>query len=162
MDYWPNVDAVTYFVKEILPRLAAQLPKPPVFYIVGNNPSPQVRQLASPGSVVVTGRVEDVRPYLRHALAAVAPLRIARGVQNKVLEAMAMARPVIASSMGLEGIEASHGSEVLVADSEEEYVTCIRQICAGEYTILGNRARALIERDFCWATNLAEIDYLFD
>ena len=95
MDYWPNVDAVTWFVQDILPRL---LPNWPTlrFYIVGRSPTSAVEALAGE-RVTVTGTVPDVRPYLKHAAAVVAPLRLARGIQNKVLEAMAMGMPVVAS-----------------------------------------------------------------
>ena len=92
MDYWPNVDGVAWFVADMLPLLLLQWPQLR-FYIVGRSPTPQVLALASE-RVVVTGTVPDVRPYLQHACAVVAPLRVARGIQNKILEAMAMARPV--------------------------------------------------------------------
>ncbi|MBN8507411.1 MAG: TIGR03087 family PEP-CTERM/XrtA system glycosyltransferase, partial [Burkholderiales bacterium] len=95
MDYWPNVDAVVWFAREVLPRLAERWPALR-FHIVGRNPAPSVRALASP-AVNVTGTVADVRPWLQHAAVVVAPLRLARGIQNKILEAMAMARPVVAA-----------------------------------------------------------------
>ncbi|MGL4565001.1 MAG: TIGR03087 family PEP-CTERM/XrtA system glycosyltransferase, partial [Halioglobus sp.] len=120
MDYWPNVDAVVWFAREVFPRLHRAHPGL-TFTIVGGNPSRAVRQLAAVPGIAVTGRVEDVRPYLKHALAAVAPLRIARGVQNKVLEAMAMARPALVSRKGLEGITAAEGEEVLLAESAADY-----------------------------------------
>ena len=90
MDYWPNVDAVTWFARDVLPTIATQRPRAR-FYIVGIAPTPAVQALAQDPRVVVTGRVPDVRPYLKHARVVVAPLRVARGIQNKVLEAMAMA-----------------------------------------------------------------------
>jgi glycosyltransferase involved in cell wall biosynthesis len=90
MDYWPNVDAATWFAANVLPQLRAAWPRVR-FYVVGMRPAAAVRALAGP-HVVVTGSVADVRPYLAHAAVAVAPLRIARGIQNKVLEAMASAR----------------------------------------------------------------------
>ncbi len=91
MDYWPNVDAVCWFVNEVLPAIVAQRPRAR-FHIVGMNPTAVVQALAAEGRVVVTGSVPDVRPYLQHARVVVAPLRVARGIQNKVLEAMAMGR----------------------------------------------------------------------
>ena len=95
MDYWPNIDAVTWFVQEVLPLLQSRHSQAR-FYIVGRSPALAVRQLAR-STVIVTGTVADVRPYLRHAAVVVAPLRIARGIQNKVLEAMAMACAVVVS-----------------------------------------------------------------
>jgi glycosyltransferase involved in cell wall biosynthesis len=104
MDDGANVDAVKWFASEIFPRVLAREPNAR-FYIVGSNPTGEVRRLASTGEgVLVTGRVDDVRPYIAWARASVAPLRIARGVQNKVLEAFAMARPVIGSPEALEGL----------------------------------------------------------
>jgi sugar transferase (PEP-CTERM/EpsH1 system associated) len=104
MDYWANVDAVCWFAKQVLPLIKQHLPAVR-FYIVGSKPNKAVLQLAANDPViVVTGRVDDVRPYLAHAQVAVAPLRIARGVQNKVLEAMAMAKSVVATSAAMAGI----------------------------------------------------------
>jgi glycosyltransferase involved in cell wall biosynthesis len=93
-------------------------------------------------------------------LAAVAPMRIARGVQNKVLEGMAMERPVIVSSKGLEGIDAIHGEHVLVADSAEQYAACLQQIVQGCYPQMGQQARRRINSHFSWDENLPEVVYL--
>ncbi|WP_348759057.1 TIGR03087 family PEP-CTERM/XrtA system glycosyltransferase [Candidatus Methylocalor cossyra] len=105
MDYWANVDAVTWFAGEVFPEVRRRRPKA-FFYVVGARPVGAVRALGGREGIVVTGKVPDVRPYLKHARLAVAPLRIARGVQNKVLEAMAMGRPVVASPAAMEGIQA--------------------------------------------------------
>ncbi len=91
MDYWPNVDAVVWFAREVLPEIRKRDPAVR-FYVVGMNPDAAVRALANDAAAIVTGRVDDVRPYLQHARVVVAPLRVARGIQNKVLEAMAMAK----------------------------------------------------------------------
>ncbi|HEY8876207.1 MAG TPA: TIGR03087 family PEP-CTERM/XrtA system glycosyltransferase, partial [Roseateles sp.] len=104
MDYWPNVDAVTWFASDILPALRQRFPALR-FHIVGRSPAPAVQALANE-AVHVTGTVPDVRPYLQHAAAVVAPLRLARGIQNKVLEAMAMARPVVAAGTCVRAITA--------------------------------------------------------
>jgi len=110
--------------------------------------------------VTVTGRVADVRPYLQYAVAAVAPMRIARGIQNKVLEAMAMEKPVIVSSKGLEGIDAIHGEHVLLADSAQEYLACLQQVVAGAHPQMGPQARQRISHHFNWDENLPEVVYL--
>jgi sugar transferase (PEP-CTERM/EpsH1 system associated) len=156
MDYWPNVDAVIWFVQEVLPQVLAIHPDV-CFYIVGSNPSRAVQKLARAPGVVVTGRVEDIRPYTQHAVAAVAPMRIARGVQNKVLEAMAMERPVVVSSKGLEGIDARHGQEVLVAERSADYVNLLDQIMAGGFECIGPAARRYVSRCFNWDKNLPEV-----
>jgi sugar transferase (PEP-CTERM/EpsH1 system associated) len=159
MDYWPNIDAVTWFARELFPQMRSSRPDLH-FYIVGSSPDSAVTQLARLPGVTVTGRVEDVRPYLQYALAAVAPMRIARGVQNKVLEAMAMEKPVIVSSKGLEGIDAVHGEHVLLADSAQECLACIQQVIDGGAAQMGHRARQLITARFNWDQNLPEVVYL--
>lgn len=161
MDYWPNGDAVTWFAETVLPALRLNHPML-AFYIVGSNPSARVRSLARLPGVIVTGRVADVRPYLRHAVAAVAPMRVARGVQNKVLEAMAMARPVLVSGKGLEGIGARHGEQVLVADSVDEYLSCVGDILAGHHDDLGASARSWVQCHLDWQHNLPEVVRLLE
>ncbi|HRZ05528.1 MAG TPA: TIGR03087 family PEP-CTERM/XrtA system glycosyltransferase [Candidatus Competibacteraceae bacterium] len=103
MDYWANVDAVEWFARTVFPEIHRAAPDSR-FYIVGARPAATVQQLTTVPGVRVTGTVPDVRPYIAHAEFSVAPLRIARGVQNKVLEAMAMGKPVLATSAALEGI----------------------------------------------------------
>ncbi|HEY0835328.1 MAG TPA: TIGR03087 family PEP-CTERM/XrtA system glycosyltransferase, partial [Azospirillum sp.] len=114
MSYWPNADAAEWFAGAVLPAVAAAIPGVR-FYVVGANPGPSVRALERAGPVEVTGTVADVRPYLAHARAVVAPLRVARGVQNKVLEAMAMGCPVLATPEAAEGIDAVSGVHFRVA-----------------------------------------------
>lgn len=159
MDYWPNVDAVVWFAEKVLPVLRQQHPQL-TLTIVGGNPSRAVRQLALQAGVTVTGRVPDVRPYLKHAIAAVAPMRIARGVQNKVLEAMAMARPVLVSRKGLEGIAAVDGEEVLLAEAPEDYQRLIKEILDGTHEAIGKRARGCVQQGFSWEENLPEVVFL--
>ena len=106
MDYFPNVDAVEYFCKDILPLVCAAMPEAQ-FYIVGRNPTRRVKRLSNRKQVLVTGTVSDVRPYLRNAVVAVAPFRLARGVQNKVLEALAMGLPVVGTRAIIEAIGAT-------------------------------------------------------
>lgn len=156
MDYWPNVDAVIWFARTVLPTLRSEYPALR-FYIVGGKPTATVRRLARLPGVTVTGRVPDVRPYLKYALAVVAPMRVARGVQNKVLEGMAMALPVLVSRKGLEGIEASHGEQVLLADNVGEYQCAIRDVIAGFHDTLGERARNSVKEAFNWDNNLPEV-----
>ncbi|WP_295608025.1 TIGR03087 family PEP-CTERM/XrtA system glycosyltransferase [uncultured Lamprocystis sp.] len=119
MDYWTNVDAVLWLVREVWPMVKEKRPRA-LFVIVGAKPTPEVLRLCGE-DVWVTGRVVDVRPYLQYAAVVVAPMRIARGVQNKVLEGMAMGRPVVVTSKGLEGIAAVPGRDVLVADEPAAY-----------------------------------------
>lgn len=104
MDYWANVDAVCWFAEEVFPQILRLMPEAE-FYIVGSKPTKVVQELSNMKQVYVTGRVEDVRPYLAHANLVVAPMRIARGIQNKVLEGLAMNCPILTTPAGMEGIE---------------------------------------------------------
>ena len=157
MDYWPNADAATWFATEVLPGLHAHHPTLR-FHIVGANPGPAVRALAARPGVVVTGRVPDVRPYIEHAEASVAPLRIARGIQNKVLEAMAMARPVVASSQAFEGVRATPGHDLLVADGPAATIEAVLAILAGRHPGLGAAARHAMQSGYAWDSTLAPLD----
>jgi sugar transferase (PEP-CTERM/EpsH1 system associated) len=148
MDYWANADAVTWFVREVWPSIRRGEPKA-AFYIVGSRPTPEVKALEADG-IHVTGTVPDVRPYLGAADAVVAPMRIARGIQNKVLEAMAMARPVIVTTKGLEGISARDGRDLLVADDAEDFAMRVLEVLADAHTGLGDASRRLVRRDYSW------------
>jgi sugar transferase (PEP-CTERM/EpsH1 system associated) len=159
MDYWPNVDAVTWYAREVLPDLRRQRPNL-LFAIVGSRPTAQVRELAASPGVLVTGRVEDVRPWLAHARVVVAPLRLARGIQNKVLEGMAMARTLVATPQALEGIAARVGEEVRCAGSAAELLR--ETLAALEGPDLGAAARARVLNDFAWETALARVDRLLE
>jgi len=124
MDYLANVDAVCWFCDEIWPELKRLRPSLS-FYIVGTNPTERVRRLGRLAGVTVTGKVEDIRPYLGHADLVVAPLRIARGIQNKVLEAMAMARPVIATRMAWDGLQIPAGQQPFQPDSPQQWAEMV-------------------------------------
>ena len=160
MDYWPNIDAVKWFAAEVLPRVRAAVPQAR-FYIVGSRPAPEVLALAG-DAIVVTGTVPDVRPYLAHASVAVAPLRIARGIQNKVLEAMAMARPVVASPQAFEGIDAAAGRDLLVADAPDAYADSVIGLLRAPDPAMGSAARASVERRYSWPAHLSQIEARFE
>jgi sugar transferase (PEP-CTERM/EpsH1 system associated) len=154
MDYWPNVDAVQWFASDIFPALRERYADLR-FYIVGARPAPAVQALAQQERVVVTGTVPDVRPYIRHAAVAVAPLRIARGIQNKVLEAMAMATPVVVTPQALEGIDAEPGTELVLAEDENDFVEAVTALLSVPAHGIGQAARAKVERQYSWPSNLA-------
>jgi sugar transferase (PEP-CTERM/EpsH1 system associated) len=161
MDYVPNVDAVTWFAKDILPLIRRTVPHAQ-FYIVGSSPVPAVMALAQIDGVHVTGRVPDVRPYLAHAVAAVAPMRIARGIQNKVLEAMAMAKPVIVTSDALEGIDAIPEVELLLADGAQPFARAACRLASDslEADRVGMAARRRTVEQFSWEGQLRGLDRL--
>jgi sugar transferase (PEP-CTERM/EpsH1 system associated) len=157
MDYWPNADAAIWFAREVMPLLRADHENIQ-FWAVGANPGADVLALAELPGVHVTGRVEDVRPYVAHAAVSVAPLRIARGIQNKVLEGMAMGKPVIASPAAFEGVRAEAGSELLVADGAADFAVKIGEVLAGSHPDLGKAARAAMERGYAWSAVLSGLD----
>jgi sugar transferase (PEP-CTERM/EpsH1 system associated) len=159
MDYWPNVQAVQWFARQVLPSVRLQFPTAQ-FHIVGARPVPAVQALAGLPGVHVSGTVPDVRPYLQHAALAVAPLRIARGIQNKVLEAMAMEQTVIASPQALEGIDAGVGTELLCAADAGEFIHHISAMLdadPGARTAIGAAARARVLQHYGWQHNLARL-----
>ena len=161
MDYWPNVDAARWFATEILPRIRAARPDAR-FVVVGANPTAAVRALATRAGVAVTGRVADVRPYLAHADLAVAPIRTARGIQNKVLEGMAMARPVVTTPQALEGIDARPGHELILApDRPAEFADAVLGQLAQPNGI-GPAARRRVVADYSWPARLAALDRLIE
>ena len=158
MDYPPNADAVTWFANEILPLIRRTVPGAQ-FHIVGSNPGSEVRKLARLDGVFVTGRVLDVRPYIAHATASVAPMRIARGIQNKVLEAMAMARPVVLTPDALEGIDADPVTETIVAGIETAFAAaCCRMATTTDGAAIGLAARNRIMRNYDWDATLRRFD----
>ena len=158
MDYWPNVDAVTWFVAEALPLLRRRWPALRL-HIVGRCPTSAVLALAGP-AVVVSGTVPDVRPYLQHAAVVVAPLRLARGVQNKVLEAMAMASPVVAAQPCVDAIDAQPGRDILAAETPADYVGQISALLANpvQAAVVGLAGRACVLSGYSWAARLSGID----
>jgi sugar transferase (PEP-CTERM/EpsH1 system associated) len=158
MDYRPNVEAVTWFAEQVLPTLRSRGTPPPEFHIVGARPSDAVRLLASQPGVHVVGAVADMRPYIAHAAVAVAPLRIARGIQNKVLEAMAMARPVVASPEAYEGVRARQGRDLLVADGAAQTIARIEDVLAGRHPTLGTSARQAVAAEHDWRATLGRLD----
>ncbi|VXD05512.1 Glycosyl transferase family 1 [Sphingomonas sp. T1] len=159
MDYRPNIDAVTWFACDILPRIRTRHPTAR-FAIVGRAPTPAVQALAG-DAVIVTGAVDDVRGWLAAADVCVAPLKLARGIQNKVLEAMAMARPVVASAAAAEGID--HAGTIRVAADASEFAAQVLALleAPADAADLGRAARAQVLRRYGWDARLAPLDALF-
>lgn len=168
LDYEPNIDGLTWFCNEVMPHLNASSPgrveapaseraptppRPIHLTIVGRRPTRAIQSLASP-HVDVIGEVDDVRDYLHDCDVVIAPLRVARGVQNKVLEAMACGKPVIATTAGSTGISAAEGKEILIADRAKQWAKQITQLQndPDSITRIGNQARKLVETEYGWQT----------
>jgi sugar transferase (PEP-CTERM/EpsH1 system associated) len=159
MDYPPNVEAVRWFAREVFPGLKQALPGAR-FMIVGARPTREVTALGEQDGIVVTGRVESTAAYLAHASAAVAPLQIARGIQNKVLEAMAARCAAVVSKAAMTGIEAEDGRHLICAETPAEWIAA----CAGlardrpRARRIGEAARALMLQNHAWQSQFARLD----
>jgi len=156
MDYWPNVDGAIWFVRDIWPGIREQIPDAE-FIIVGRKPTPEVQMLAKrmPG-VTVVGSVPDVRPFVAEASVVVVPLRLARGIQNKVLEAMAMGKAVVAAPPALAALKTEPGVQLLSASIPEEWVAPVCGLFADPKRCqeLGAAARRYVEEHHHWGTCL--------
>jgi len=160
MDYVPNVDAVQYFAEQVFPRIRAA--SGARFVIVGQRPNGAVRRLARRDGVEVTGRVPDVRTYLAQAHVAVAPLRIAQGMQTKVLEAMAMRLPVVVTSKAYEGLHAKPGRDLIVEDSPEAFAGAVTRLLhdAALRASIGAAARGFVESAHSVETGAEQLERL--
>jgi sugar transferase (PEP-CTERM/EpsH1 system associated) len=159
MATYTNVDAVTWFAKEIFPRVEAELPEA-AFWIVGRRPQQAVEELARPPRVVVTGEVPDVSDWLCRAQVGVAPLRIAAGMQNKLVQAMACELPVVATSAANEGIRATPGEHLLVRDDAAGIADAVIALLrdAAERERLGRAARRFVEGHWTWEAHFEKLE----
>jgi hypothetical protein len=159
MDYYPNIDGVLYFTESVFPTIRAAVPNVE-FRIIGSNPSPAVQRLREISGVVVTGHVPDVRPFLKDAVVSVAPLRIARGTQNKILESMAMGLPVVTTPEAAKGIQAIPGEHVLVAADPTRFAAQIVEILANPQLRLdlSNAGREQVNSAHVWSRSMEVLD----
>jgi glycosyltransferase involved in cell wall biosynthesis len=155
MDYWPNVDGAIWFARDIWPRIRGKSPQAE-FQIVGRKPTPEVERLAELPGVKLIGQVPDVRPYVAEASVVVVPLRLARGIQNKVLEAMAMGKAVVAAPPALAALKTESGVHLLSASTPEEWVEAVCGLFADPARCreLGDAARVYVEKHHHWDTCL--------
>ena len=150
MDYWPNVEGALWFAREVLPLVKRQIPDAR-FYVVGAQPAPGLRNIAA-ADVEVTGEVADIRPYVAAAGVVVAPLRIARGVQNKVLEALAMGVPTVATEQASRALGVSSGRDIWVANDAASFADAVIHAAgaAGREAVAAN-GRSYVERHHDWS-----------
>ena len=161
MDYWANVDAVTWFVNEVFPMIKQHC-MDAQFYIVGSKPTKEVVSLANNKDVFVTGRVEDIRPYLSFSDVVVAPLLIARGIQNKVLEAMSMGKRIVVTPQGIEGIKISNQAVSIKENVEtfsEQVLSYLNESKTSHYV---NENRHFVEKNFSWDSSLKRLTQMID
>ena len=160
MTYWPNEDAVLWFARHVLHRLRAERPDLR-FVVVGRRPGRRLRRCAMRLGFTLTGAVPDVRPFLAHAAVAVAPLRVAQGVPNKVLEAMAMAKAVVATPAAARGLRVRAGQDIVLATDPDAFARATSQALDPQFArAMGARARARVLADYAWAPSLRLLDHL--
>ncbi len=161
MDYHANVDAVTWFCRDILP-IIREAGIDVEFYVVGGRPTPAVKALEQVPGVTVTGFVDDIRTWYAQADVCVLPMRLGRGVQNKVLEAMAMQRPVVTTTKAAEGVSAKDLQHLLVADSPEDIARSVIELCKNPNarTQLGEAGRTFVTENFDWKRNMEKLEEL--
>lgn len=161
MDYPVNIKGVLWFVEEVWPHLQQRYPEL-LFYIVGSHPTAEIVALAARTNIIVTGFVDDIRAYYKLADVCVAPLHQGRGVQNKVLEAMSMEKPVVATSRANAGVQAVSGDHLLIADTANDFLEMICRLLNDpqQASIIGRAARDYVVSRFDWETNMLALEAL--
>jgi glycosyltransferase involved in cell wall biosynthesis len=161
INYFPNIDGVLFFEREIWPLLAASHPRARL-KIVGQYPTPEVLALQGP-RVEVAGVVDDLRPHLARAAAVIVPLRMGGGTRFKILEAMAMAKPVVSTAIGAEGIDSAQGRNILLADAPADFAAAVGRVLddAGLAARMGREGRALVEERYSWDTAAKLLEAFF-
>jgi sugar transferase (PEP-CTERM/EpsH1 system associated) len=160
MSYWPNEQAVLWFARRVLPRLRAEHPDPR-FIVVGRRPRRKLRRAAARLGFALTGAVPDVRPFLAHCAVAVAPLRVAQGVPNKILEAMAMGKAVVATPAAVAGLRVRDGQDIVLADDADRFAGATLRALDPQFArMVGAHARARALADYAWAPSLRMLDRL--
>ena len=163
MDYYPNAEGCRYFAEEIFPLIRTEIPNAQ-FLIVGSKPTPMVQGLSKLDGVIVTGFVDDVRPYIAAATVGVVPLKIARGIQNKALEAMASGCALVVTSSVNAGVGATHDQELLVADEPKDFAAAVLKVMRDEAlrTRLETKARSFVEEHYGWLPLMKKISDLVE
>jgi len=159
MDFRPNVDAVLWFARQVLPRIRAEVPGVR-FFVVGQRPHRRLDGLRGDPAIVLTGWVEDTRPYIAHAAVYVAPLRIGGGTRLKLLEAMAMGKPVVATRLGAEGYPLTDGRELLLADTPVDFAAAVVALLRTpeRRAELGQAARGFVEQQYDWRAIVPRVE----
>src|SRR5262249_2477791 len=162
MSFPPNVTAVLHFYHDILPLIRRELPNVH-FVIAGRDPAPQIAALAIDSLITVTGFVEDMRPWLARASLMVCPMVMGSGIKNKVLEALAMARRVVATTMGVEALEVASGHELAIADTPTAFAAATLALLrdAAARRRMGAAGRELVLRRYTWDACAASYDAIY-
>ena len=162
MDWYPNEDAVAFFVEEVLPRIQLSVPEVK-FSIVGGNPASRVQKLAEREGVVVTGRVPEIKPYFAEATVFVVPLRIGSGTRLKILEALAMGKAIVSTAVGAEGLALKDGEEIFIADEPTAFADAVTRLLKDPSLRrrIGESGRVRVEQDYDWRSIGAKLQTLY-
>ena len=163
MDWYPNEDAVAFFADEVLPGIQDKVPDVQ-FSIVGGNPSARVQKLAEREGVVVTGRVPEIKPYFAEATVFVVPLRIGSGTRLKILEALAMGKAIVSTTVGAEGLDLKDGEEIFIADEPAIFADAVTRLLtdASLRRRIGENGRARVEQDYDWRSIGEKLHTLYE
>ena len=163
MDWYPNEDAVAFFADEVLPSIQDKVPDVQ-FSIVGGNPSARVQKLGARAGVVVTGRVPEIKPYFAEATVFVVPLRIGSGTRLKILEALAMGKAIVSTTVGAEGLDLKDGEEIFIADEPAIFADAVTRLLtdASLRRRIGENGRARVEKDYDWRSIGAKLHTLYE
>ena len=163
MDWYPNEDAVAFFAAEVLPGIQDKVPDVQ-FSIVGGNPSTRVQKLAAREGVIVTGRVPEIKPYFAEATVFVVPLRIGSGTRLKILEALAMGKAIVSTSVGAEGLDLKDGEEIFIADEPTTFADAVTRLLtdASLRRRVGENGRARVEQDYDWRSIGEKLHNLYE
>ena len=161
--HYPNVDAVLYFHQEIWPQIKSRLPEIK-FYIVGQGPPQEIQNFNQEKNIIVTGKVDDVRPYLKKARVFICPVRLGGGFRGKILEAMAIGRPIVTTSLGAEGIPASHRENIILADQPEEFAKGTLDLLNDDklFEKIRVQGRKLVEEKYSWAKGVEVMEEILE
>src|SRR6267378_1084048 len=161
INYRPNIDGVLFFAREVWPLLASSHPRARL-KVVGQYPTPEILALQGP-RIEVAGMVDDLRPHLAQAAVTIVPLRMGGGTRFKILEAMAMAKPVVSTAIGAEGIDVAEGRNILLADAPADFAAAIGRVLddAGLAAKMGREGRALVEERYSWDTAAQRLEAFF-
>lgn len=159
MDWYPNEDAIIYFLDAIFPRIRREVPAAS-FCVVGRNPTPRLRAAAARAAIRVTGKVDDIRPLVAEAAVYVVPLRVGGGTRLKLFEALAMGKAVVSTTIGAEGLPLISGRHFLRADGPEEFASATVSLLrdAAKRRALGAAGRRLVEERYSWAQVAREFE----
>jgi glycosyltransferase involved in cell wall biosynthesis len=161
--HYPNVDAVLYFHQEIWPKVKALCPESK-FLIVGQAPPMEIQNLTQDDSITVTGRVDDVTPYIREGQIFICPVRLGGGFRGKILEAMAVGRPIVSTSLGAEGIPSKNGENIMIDDDPDDFAASIEKLLKDRdlYERIRQAGRKLVEEKYAWEKGVEVLEGILE